>query len=103
MPCIPVRREEGLITVKMRWKEYAPHVLEEEAYKAVEANTSGSRPKVGPCGWGRCSGGGRGTVGSGRSKVGRRNSACALVQGEAGRGLRGAGRWWMGVRTAAQQ
>ncbi len=42
-----VRREEGLITVKMRWKEYAPHVLEEEAYKAVEANTSGSRPKVG--------------------------------------------------------
>jgi hypothetical protein len=30
-----VHREAGLITVKTRWKEYAPTVKAEEAYLAV--------------------------------------------------------------------
>ncbi|KAJ9533372.1 hypothetical protein QJQ45_026392 [Haematococcus lacustris] len=38
-------REMGLITVKTRWKEYAPAVKAEEAYLAVERNTQGSRPR----------------------------------------------------------
>jgi hypothetical protein len=45
-PCCLPRRDAGLIGVKTRWKEYAAHVTDEEAYRAVEANGSGSRPKV---------------------------------------------------------
>ncbi|KAL4857085.1 Pre-mRNA-processing protein 40A [Chlorella vulgaris] len=38
-------REEGIINAHTRWKEYVPIVAEEESYKAVERNTSGSRPR----------------------------------------------------------
>jgi len=38
-------REMGLITVKTRWKEYAPAIKSEDAYLVVERNANGSRPK----------------------------------------------------------
>lgn len=42
-------REEGLLTLKSRWKDYSGALKEEttfqEAYAAVEANTTGTRPK----------------------------------------------------------
>jgi len=38
-------REEGRIAPRMRWKEYVALVKEEEVYKAVEGNLSGSRPR----------------------------------------------------------
>ncbi|MEW5316690.1 MAG: hypothetical protein WDW38_008043 [Sanguina aurantia] len=40
-----MHRDEGMITVKTRWREYADVVKREEAFLTVEANTSGSRPK----------------------------------------------------------
>lgn len=38
-------KAEGLLTIRMRWKEYASAVKEEEAYLAVVSNLSGSRPR----------------------------------------------------------
>lgn len=38
-------RDEGIIAVRMRWKDYAPHVEDTEEYQAVVKNSSGSRPR----------------------------------------------------------
>lgn len=43
--CWLVRRSEGRITVKMRWKEYCSTIEDEEAYALVKKNTTGSRPR----------------------------------------------------------
>lgn len=36
---------DGRLTAKMRWKDYVDNLKEEETYKAVEKNLSGSRPR----------------------------------------------------------
>lgn len=38
-------RDEGIISVRMRWKDYASHVEDTEEYQAVVKNSSGSRPR----------------------------------------------------------
>lgn len=38
-------RDEGIIAVRLRWKEYEPHVEDTEEYQAVVKNTTGSRPR----------------------------------------------------------
>ncbi|DBB01103.1 TPA: hypothetical protein ACH3X1_000995 [Trebouxia sp. C0004] len=37
--------DEGFIKPKMRWKEYLPRIKDNDVLRAVEKNTSGSRPK----------------------------------------------------------
>eukprot|EP00878_Enallax_costatus_P007972 GHUV01008338.1.p1 GENE.GHUV01008338.1~~GHUV01008338.1.p1 ORF type:complete len:419 (+),score=115.06 GHUV01008338.1:42-1259(+) len=38
-------RDEGIIAVRLRWKEYTPHIEDTEEYQAVVKNTTGSRPR----------------------------------------------------------